>query len=255
MTHEDKRQPGVNDKFRNMTKTEKRKAEKDLRELQRKAERMIAKVKDTATSIRATADTLDKISISARILGGVLTFTGGIADAFILMRSSGVGSTVVSIGVTAVTFGTRLVKDVIISIQMERAEMKLKETIECINDVNNTVQSWDNGSVKGKLSYLRFHAMQTLDLTDPVVRILQNALSSKSGEIMETKDLQEDQQVALCSKTVTEVCKTVIRAAQALKLTRCFICSGFALLSDVEQLPLEAARMLRQTADELEKLC
>lgn len=273
ITREDERQPGGNEEFSDLTEPEKQEAEK-LKELQGKTERMIAKVKDTTSSLRAVADKLDKIhngcniarvsGSSAGILGGILTIGGGVAA--ILTVGAARPLFVVGIGVGAADVGTNLsvsiVERSIMSTEIKKAVYYLKETFECIKDVQDIIQLWLEKKEKEKLSYIYFLVKLTQDLSDLVVKILQELVFLALGSF--------DEIVEAMGKTALQVGKGVVQAADGvaeLGTTAGVIVVHAAFLVfdaidldstvriSVENKESDAARLLRQKAEELEKVC
>ena len=138
--------------FANMSEFERLQAKEDLEELQGKTKKVTFKVHVTAKSLRKAADKLDKvwkdckmsnaIGTSSGIVGGILTVGGGIAT----MMTAGAATPLllVGMGFGAASVGTKLgtgfVDSSINTTEIKKAEKDLKETLDCINDVQDTVQ-------------------------------------------------------------------------------------------------------------------
>ena len=176
--------------FANMSESERQQTREDLEELQGKTKKVTFKVRATAKSFRKAADKLDKVwrdckmsnavGNSSGIVGGILTVGGGIATmmtagtAAPLMLLVGMGFGAAGVGAK---LGTGFVESSINTTEIKKAEKDLKETLDCINDVQDTVQWWLNRKEEARLLFIYCLAMQTLQLSDPVLKLLQKVLS------------------------------------------------------------------------------
>lgn len=139
----------------------------------------------------------------------------------------------------------------------------MKETFECIKDVQDIDQLWLEKKEKEKLSYIYFLAKLTKDFIDLVVKILQELVSLALGFF---DDIVE----AMGRKTALQVGNGVVQAADGVakfgtKAGVTVVHADFLVFNSidvdftvrilVENKESDAARLLRQKADELEKVC
>ncbi len=174
--------------FADMSEFEKQQAKEDLAELQGKMKEVTLKVQATVKSLRRAADTLDKVwqdckiahacGTSAGILGGILTIGGGIATiltagiaAPLLLGGMGVGA-----AGAGTNLGTSIAKVAINSTEIKKAEKDWMETLECINEVNTTTKLWLDRKEEARLLYIFHLAAQTLELSDPVIKHLEQVI-------------------------------------------------------------------------------
>ena len=174
--------------FADMSEFEKQQAREDLEALRGKAKRMTINVQVTIKSLRKAADKLDKVwkdcriahacGTTAGIVGGVLTIVGGVATIMtagiaspLLLAGMGVGA-----GGAGTNLGTSIVEASINSSEIKKAEKDLKETFDCINNIRNNVQLWLDRKEEVRLLFIFCLAIQTLELSDPVIKLLQQVL-------------------------------------------------------------------------------
>lgn len=176
-----------------LSEAEKEQGRKDLNELRRKVKEMVFKANVTVKSLRSAADKLDRVwndcqrakamGTSSGIIGGVATLAGGIAT----LMSAGAASPLLLVGMgfavaaAGTKLGTGFVESSINSTEIKKAEKDLKETFDCINSVQKTVQLWLDRKEEARLLYVYCLAMHTLQLSDPVTKLLQQAISSVSS--------------------------------------------------------------------------
>ena len=96
--------------------------------------------------------------------------TAGMA-APILLAGTGVGS-----AGAAINIGTSFAEAAINSTEIKKAEKDLKETLECINNIQNTVQLWLTRKEKARVLHICVLASQTLELGDPVFNLIHKML-------------------------------------------------------------------------------
>ena len=245
---------------------------------------MATKAKDTATSLRKIADKLDKVwkdckiahlsGTSAGLVGGILSITGGILTIFTLGAATPVliAGIVISAPVAVTNLGTSITETLMNSKEVAKAEKDLQETLVCMNNVNNIVKSWLNRKEREKLSYLCFLAGQNLGLSGRVVKILNKASSAFgiSGNVVEGIEkiaLQAGKGGAQGAGDVAEssakagvkaggkLAGRVIIGVSAAFLVLDAIDLGFTIKKIVKRKGSEAAKFLRQKADELEEVC
>lgn len=257
----------------NLTEVEKQQAQNDLRDLQRKTQQITSKAKETARSLREAANKLDKVwrdckiarasGSSAGIVGGILTIGGGIAT--ILTAGAATPLLLAGIGVGAAgastNLGTSIVEATINSDEIKKAEKDLQKTVDYINNVNNTIQLWLKRKDKATLLYICLLAVRTLELSDPVIKILQDVVLSALGlsaDIVEVTgktalELGETSAKAV-AKAGSKIAGGVIIGVSAAFLVFDAIDLGFTVRDIVENKGSDAARFLRQKANELENL-
>ncbi len=171
-----------------LSDSEKQQAKEDLAVLQGKTKNVVFKVHVTAKSLRKAANKLDEVwkdckiahafGTTAGIVGGVLTIGGGIAT--IMTLGAAAPLLLVGMGVGAAgagtNLGTSIVEAAINSNEIKKAEADLKETLECINEVNTTIKLWLDRKEESRLLYIFCLAMQTLELSEPVIKLLQQVI-------------------------------------------------------------------------------
>ena len=169
---------------------ERQQATEDLNEIQGQTKKLISKANTTARSFRRLADKLDvvwkdcktahAIGDGISIAGGLLTLGGGVAT----FLTAGAATPLLVLGmavggagaVTSIAAGR--IKDSIDLKEKERAEKDWKETVECLNIVNDTIQKWQDRKEVGRLLCIYSLALLTLEKTDPVRKILQKVISN-----------------------------------------------------------------------------
>lgn len=268
----------------NLTEVEKQQAQNDLRELQSKTQQLTSKAKETARSLREAANRLDKVwkdckiarasGNSAGIVGGILTIGGGIAT--ILTAGAATPLLLAGIGVGAAgagtNLGTSIVEATINSDEIKKAEKDLQKTVDYIDNVNNTIQLWLKRKDKAKLLYICLLAVRTLELSDPVIKILQDVVLSALGlpaDIVEVTgkaalelgksgahaagDVAESSAKA-GAKAGSKIAGGLIIGVSAAFLVFDAIDLGFTVRDIVKNKGSDAARFLRQKANELDNL-
>ena len=174
--------------FADLSEFERQQAKEDLEKLQGKTKDVIFKVHVTVKSLRKAADKLDKVwkdckvahacGTTAGIVGGLLTIGGGVAT----IMTMGIAAPVLLVGMgvgaagAGTNLGTSIAEASINSTEIKKAEKDLKETLDCINDVKNTVQLWLDGKEEARLLYIFCLAMRTLELSDPVIKLLHQVI-------------------------------------------------------------------------------
>ena len=176
-----------------MSEAEKEQGRKDLKELQRKLKKLFLKAHITVKSLRRAADKLDRVFKDCRtaralgnssgIIGGAFGIFGGIA----IMMSAGAATPLLlvgmgfAIGCAGTKLGTGSVEHSINSTEIKKAEKDLEETWECIDSVQEIVQSCLGRKEEARLLFVYCLARHTLKLGDPVTKLLQQAISSVSN--------------------------------------------------------------------------
>ena len=174
--------------FADMSEFEKQQAREDFEAFRGKAKRMIFNAQVTTKSLRKVADKLDEVwkdckiahacGTTAEIVGGVLTIVGGIATIMTLGIASPLLLAGMGVGVAGAgtNLGTSIMEASINSSEIKKAEKDLKETFDCINNVRNNVQLWLDRKEEAQLLFIYCLAIQTLELSDPVIKLLQQVL-------------------------------------------------------------------------------
>ena len=176
-----------------LSEAEKQQAKEDLEELQGKTKKVTFKVHVTVKSLRITADKLDEVwkdckishatGTATGIVGELLTIGGGIATILTVGAATPLllAGTAVGVAGAGTNLGTSIVEGAINAKEIKNAEKDLNETLECINNVKKAVQSMVQRKEKAKLLYIFCLAMQTLKLSDPVIKILQSAIPTATS--------------------------------------------------------------------------
>ena len=174
--------------FADMSEAEKQQAKEDLEELQGKTKILTFKVHDTVKSLRIAADKLDEVwkdckiahaaGSATGIVGGLLTIGGGIATILTLGAATPLFLAGIAVGVAGAgtNLGTSIVEGAINATEIKKAEKDLNETLKCINNVKKAVQSIVRRKEEARLLYIFCLAMQTLKLSDPVIKLLQSVI-------------------------------------------------------------------------------
>ncbi|XP_078353770.1 uncharacterized protein LOC144638446 [Oculina patagonica] len=146
---------------------------------------MISRTEASARRLRKSADQLDKVwkdckiahlcGTTAGIVGGILTIGGGVAT----MMSSGFATPLLLLwmgfgaGGAVTNLGTSIVEASINSTEIKKAGKVLKD---CKIDVNDCDQLWLDRKEKGRLLYMCFLLVRALEISDPVIKIVQELL-------------------------------------------------------------------------------
>ncbi|XP_078354278.1 uncharacterized protein LOC144638861 [Oculina patagonica] len=179
--------------YHDLSEFEKQQAKEDLAEFQGKTKKVILKAHASVKSLYKAADKLDEVwkdckiahtaGNTAGIVGGILTIGGGIAT----ILTAGVATPLLVVGIgfgfagAGTNLGTSIAEAVINSTEIKKAEEDLKETFDCINNVKNTVQLWLDRKEEARLLNMFCLAVQTLELSDTVFKLLQQVISCVTG--------------------------------------------------------------------------
>ena len=285
----------------------KQQADEDLNEILEQTAKLISKANATARSFRRLADKLDvvwkdcktahAIGDGVSIVGGLLTLGGGVAT----FLTAGAAAPLLVLGmavggagaVTSIAAGR--IKNSIDLKEVERAQMDLKQTLECLNIVNDTILKWQDGKDVGRLLCIFSLALQTLTKNHPVIKILRKVISNSwkittdflkkfmamgkaasklvgkatVGAAVEVADdltstaLNIGGQAAddvvgagvKAGATASKVAGGVIIAASVALLVWDAVDLYFTVQELIEKRGSEAAKDLRAKADELDKKC
>jgi len=174
---------------RDWSEFEKQQAAEDLNKFERNVKKLISKASATAQLLRVLANNLDDVwkdcrqahvaGTSASILGGLLSLGGGVAT----LMTAGAASPLLLFGMafgaagaaTNITAGR--IDASIHSKALQRAEKAWKETKECANTMNETIQKWQERKEIGRLLCMFSLALHTLKMTDPVIKLLRQVIS------------------------------------------------------------------------------
>ena len=273
-----------------MPEDEKQQDRRDLKELQEKTEKMNSHGKKTIQSFRAAAKKLDgvwkdcKIShavgTSFGMLGGLLTIGGGIAT---MLTAGGATPLLVAglcVGGAGATtnLGTAIVETLINSAEIKEAEKHLGETIDSVNEVNRIVQEVLMTKERARLIYI-YYLANTLKLGNPMVLKILRELVFLSVGTPTKMVIQLTEKVIACAQAASQasvkaatqaaddvaqegaragsdavgetVGKIIIVVNAALVLSDA-IDLGFTIRDLVKNKGSEAAKVLREKADELE---
>jgi len=274
-------------RFSDLTKAQKQEDSKDLKELEVKTKKMISKATDTINSLRTAANKLDEVWKTSKetqatgkrckIAGGLLALAGGIATAMTMGAATPL--LVAGMGIGAVGAGADLVTSLkeasINSAEIKKAEEKLKDTSNSIKDVTNTVQLWretkedvrllyicclaelsqdDNGLLKKLLQDLVLHSIM---LSANVLGVTGRAALS-SEVFLANVAVQGVAKAAATgladsgAKAAGQVASTVMIGVGAALVIWDFMDLQYTVKEIVEDKGSEAARCLRQKADEIE---
>ena len=174
--------------FADMSEAEKQQAKEDLEELQGKTKILTFKVHATVKSLRIAADKLDEVwkdckiahaaGSATGIVGGLLTIGGGIATILTFGAATPLLFAGIAVGFAGAgtNLGTSIVEGAINATEIKKAEKDWNETLECINNVKKAVQSIVHRKEEARLLYIFCLAMQTLKLSDPVIKLLQSVI-------------------------------------------------------------------------------
>ena len=243
---------------------------------------MITEANYTAWSLREAADKLDEVwksckiahvsGISAQIVGGILTAAGGIVTVFTLRAGARVMMAGIAVGVAGAgtKVGTSFTEACINSTKMKKAKKDLKEIFDCRNEVRKTVHLWLDREEK-KMSYLQFLAERTLNLNDPVVKIIHSFILLALSEDAKMKAAFLARQKFMYSQAAAHAAAGITAGAlfkaiweRAVSKLRVMLMTGngfvlheildlgFTIIDLVQNKGSEAAKNLREIADGLE---
>lgn len=260
---------------------------KDLKELEEKTEKLISKVTDTVNSLHTMANRLDEVwkeskkiqatGKGASIAGGLLAIAGGVATAMTLGAATPLLIAGMSIGVAGA--GTNLVSSFgeasKNSSEIKKAEEKLKDTKDSISDVHDTIQLWLKTKEDVRLLYICCLAELNQEKNDLVKNLLQNVVlhsmmlsvvvlgvtgraALSSGMFLADVAVQGVAKAATSglaeggAKAAGQVASKVMIGVTAALVLWDAIDLGYTIKDIVQEKGSEAARCLRQKADELE---
>ncbi len=181
--------------FSDLSEAVKQQDSKDLKELQVKTRKVISKAKDTVASHRVAADKLDEVwkgCKTARATGSIAGIVGACLAIGGTVMSGGAALPLIGMGIGAAaattTVGSSIVEAYVNSSEMQQAEKDRKETLDSVNEVNDTVQKWLVEKESRRLLYICHLADLTLKSSDPaVIEILQTvvlpALTSSATKV------------------------------------------------------------------------
>ncbi|XP_022798650.1 uncharacterized protein LOC111336762 isoform X2 [Stylophora pistillata] len=181
---------GINE----LSDAEKQQCENSLRDLlmRAKAKDLCVRVQIAADSLRTAADKLDRVWRDCKIAHAAGTSGGIIASCLALLGgailSGGAATPVLLAGLGfgisgAVTnLGTSLAESSINSVEIEKAEKLLGETLDSINVVHTTVQSWLKKKEMTRIAYILYLA-ESFEFVDPILLNLLHAVVSATFEI------------------------------------------------------------------------
>ena len=150
------------------------------------------KTKQTVNSLRAAASKLDQVwkdcktahavgtaggLASGLISLGATVMTGGAASPLLLATGVGLG-----LGGAAINLGSSHIETATNSAEVKRAQRLLKETSDCITEVNDHVKSWLNTKETARLVYICCLAKH-LKLGPCVMKLLREVMSFCLGSI------------------------------------------------------------------------
>ena len=150
------------------------------------------KTKQTVNSLRAAANKLDQVwkdcktahavgtaggLASGLISLGATVMTGGAASPLLLATGVGLG-----LGGAAINLGSSHIETATNSAEVKRAQRLLKETSDCITEVNDHVKSWLNTKETARLVYICCLAKH-LKLGPCVMKLLREVMSFCLGSI------------------------------------------------------------------------
>lgn len=181
--------------FKDLSKAQKEEDSKDLTELEEKTKKIILKATDTINSLRTAAKKLDEVWKESRknqatgkgfsIAGGLLTIAGGIATAMtwgaaapLLIAGAGMG-----VGGAGANLVTSLKEASTNSLEIEKAEEKLKDTKDSISDVHDTIQLWLETKEDVRLLYICCLAELNQDMNGLVRNLLHSIMLSECRNV------------------------------------------------------------------------
>ena len=271
-----------------LTEAEKQQGRKDLEDLKVKTRKAISKISVTVKSHRAAADCLDEVwrkyskvraaGYSSGVTGALSTIAGGIA----MLASAGFATPFILAGVglgvagAGANVAASIREAAINSSEIKKAEKDLHETLDSIKEVKATVKKWLVEKEKTTLLYICHLAGQTLKLSDPaVITILQkevlpfleletHEVKSAKGSAARWAQAQAVTAAAVATGVAGRVLQGVAQAGAKAIASNLIVGAGavclwwdtknlqYTIQEIAENKGSDAARYLRQKADELE---
>ena len=167
-----------------MSEDIKKQGKQDLQELKKKVE--MAHLEQTVKSLREAADKLDQVCrdrqkahavgaaggvVSGLIAIGATVTTWGAASPLLLAAGMGFG-----LGGAAISLGSSHIETAATSIEVQKAERMLKETLDCVDEVNALINDWLNTKEEVRLVYICCLAAE-LKCSPFVMKILDQVMS------------------------------------------------------------------------------
>jgi len=253
-----------------------------------KANTIISKAKSTIASFLKAADKIDRVWKASKtaqaagtvgsIAGGLLAIAGGIATAMTMGATPPL--VIAGLGIGVAEASTNLVVNLkeasIESSEIKKAEEKLRDTRDSVNDMKDTIRLWMKTKEDVRLLYICCLAeLNTNDLVkgllwDQVLHpIMVSALKVSRPEMkpprrrrMSLKDKAVDGVANVArtglidggTKVAGKVAGKVMMGVSAVLVIRGAIDLHYTIKDIVEDKGSGAARCLRQKADELKSL-
>ena len=179
----------INDLFKKASKLPediKKQDGQDLQEFQKKAEMAHSNMEKTVKSLREAADKLDQVCrdhqkahavgaaggvVSGLLAIGATVTTWGAASPLLLAAGMGFG-----LGGAAINLGSSHIETAATSIEVKKAQRMLKETLDCVDEVNALIKGWLNTKEKARLVYICCLAAE-LKFGPFVMKILNQVMS------------------------------------------------------------------------------
>ena len=158
----------------------------DLQKFEKTAEMAHSKMEQTVKSFREAADKLDQVCrdrqkahavgaaggvVSGLIAIGATVTTWGAASPLLLAAGMGFG-----LGGAAINLGSSHIETAATSIEVKKAQKKVKETLDCVDEVNALIKDWLNRKEKVRLVYICCLAAE-LKCSPFVMKILNQVMS------------------------------------------------------------------------------
>ena len=195
----------------------------DLQEFQERAEKLYSKMEQTVKSLREAADKLDQVCrdckmahavgtaggvVSGLITLGATVMTGGAASPLLLAAGMGFG-----LGGAAINLGSSHIETAANSVEVKKAQKHLKETSDCINEVNAIIKDWLNTKEKVRLVYICLLA-EELKFGPFVMKFLGQVNSFCSKTISTLKVKTAEMVVTLKRAFQPEGCKATVKSTE-----------------------------------------
>lgn len=248
--------------------------ERQTEQLQKMTKDTLSLGKETARRVRQIADTLDALwenctkvhvaGTSSGVLGGILAIGGGIAT----FMSAGVASPLLISGIAFgfggafTNIGASFIEGAMSSKEIKKAESDLQEAIKKIKKMDESLQEWFKKS--GKLSNGVGHLQCWIrGLTPNGVKtvcavlgdLADDALGATAKASGQAADDIAGASVKAGAKEAAKLQGKVIIGVSAAFLVWDVIVLGCSIHDLVNKRGSDAAKILREKADDLDKIC
>ncbi|KAJ7365192.1 hypothetical protein OS493_007843 [Desmophyllum pertusum] len=250
--------------------------ERELLDFNDNVTNMNRRKRDAAKEYRATADYIDKVWKDCKIasaagngtaiVGGLLTIVGGILTILTVGAATPVLIAGISVGAAGagINLGTAAIEAAINSSAVKRADEARKKAEQATKIVYDAVQSWKSLKNKAHFKFLRYVAVDILELDTVALSIIQTVLKPAGISLVKSGETCANTTAEVTSKAVgkagakagtkagAKAAGGVIIGVSALFVVWDAVELGLTVRDLIKNKGSDAARSLREQAREIE---